>query len=496
MKLKNMLLLMLALVLLLTACAPAAVDDDDDFTMPSTKPIGGVQPTDPTEPEPTVPTPTEPEPTEPEPTEPVEPTEPTEPDQEIDPDDVEHVHRFGTWKVEMKATCTKSGRKVRSCYCGETETKTYLEEHTYGDWTAKVEATCNGQGLNARYCTVCKAEDITIQAPLGHDEVVTPGIPATCTEPGIKDHIQCSRCEKVLQEATVIEAGHEIVEQKYVAPACGLEGQTAGSYCRKCLEVFEKSEIIPAEQHDPVTVTGKPATCTDLGLTDSVACSKCDAVLSKPMILNRLAHDMKDGACSRCGHDCDHGVDPEKLDQMGVYEKYVSSYKGTSCVDRGYATYACEKCGQESQYYVSYIHGVACDSTAYRVVVDPTPDRTGLTESHCKTCGKISVYILDGITHVEDPRFEFYSTGGVKFQHGEAYGEYFVIVDQRPAGSSTIHYQVLSDKELKVIWLDGNGQECSQVLKASTDSQRPTTKCTISAEGKAYVSNFGWVTVG
>lgn len=505
MKLKKALPVLLALLLLLTACAPAQIEDDD-FTMPETKPLGG-SPTEPTLPEPTVPAPTEPaptepeptetEPTEPEPTEPdEEPTDPTDPDEEFNPGDTDHVHRFGSWKVESKATCIKEGRKVRYCDCGETETKIYVEEHAYGKWSTKEESTCTENGLNIRYCTVCNAEDITIKAPLGHDEVVTSGIPATCMTPGIKDHIQCGRCGEVLQEATVIEAGHKIVEQKYVAPECGLPGQTEGSYCSACLEVFQKSEIIPAIEHIPVTVPGKAATCTDVGLTDSIVCSECDAVLSRARTINRLAHDMVDGVCSRCGHNCDHGVDPEKIDKAGEYEKYVGKHQGDNCLDVEYSTYACEKCGQESQYYVSYIHGVSCDTTDYRVVVDPTPDRTGLTESHCKTCGQATLYILDGIIHITDERFEFYSTGGVKFQHGEGYWDYFTISDERPAGSSTINYQILSDTELKVIWLDENGEECFVVLHPSTDEQRPCTKCVISTDGKAYVSHFGWVAVG
>ena len=503
MKLKNMLPVLLALLLLLTACAPAQTDDDADFTMPSTGPLGNNQSTepiptvpDPTVPDPTIPDPTVPDPTDPEEPEPSEPTEPTVPDEEFDPGDTDHVHRFGSWKVEQKATCVKTGTKVRNCDCGETESKTYLEEHKYGEWGTKEEATCTGQGVNARYCEICNAEDTAAKAPLGHDEVVTPGIPATCTAPGVKDLIQCGRCNAVLQEASVIEAGHKVVTQKAVEPVCGLPGQTKGSYCALCLEVFEKSEVIPAVQHEPVTVPGRDATCTKFGLSASIVCGKCDAVLVRPSVITRLGHDMDNGICTRCGHDCDHGVDPAKIDQSGKFEKYVETIDGTDCMNLGYGIYACEKCGQKSQYYISYIHGIACDTTEYITVVDPTPYRTGLIESHCKDCGKSTQYIVQMVPADADQRLEFSEFGSVKFQYGEEYSQYFIVTDERPVGSSVISFRVVSDTELEVSWLDEQGNACSVVLEPGTDSQRPSVKCVISTGGKAYVSYFGWVTVG
>lgn len=514
MKLKRVLPVLLALLLVLTACAPARTDDDADFTMPPTGPTGGQStepdPTDPVVPDPTdpiVPDPTDPivpdptDPTVPDPTDPTDPespdpSEPTLPGGEFDPGDTDHIHRFGSWKVEQKATCVKQGRKVRYCDCGEAEIKTYIEEHKYGEWGTKEEATCTEQGLNARYCTVCNAEDTTIKAPLGHDEVVTPGTPATCTSPGVTDLIQCGRCNAILQEAAVIEAGHKIVTQKAVEPVCGLPGQTKGSYCSLCLEVFEKSEVIPAVPHDPVTVPGKAATCTDIGLTDSIVCSKCDAVLSRAGIINRLAHDMVDGVCTRCGHDCDHGVDPAKLDSSGKFEKYVETVDGTDCMNRGYAVYACEKCGQKSQYHVSYIHGVSCDTTDYRTVVDPTPYRTGMIESHCKDCGNETHYIVTLKPADADERLEFSEFGSVKFQYGEEYSQYFIVSDERPAGSSPLSFRIISATELEVLWKDENGKDCSVILTPDSGGKSPSTKCVISTGGKAYVSHFGWVAVG
>ena len=130
------------------------------------------------------------------------------------------------------------------------------------------------------------------------------------------------------------------------------------------------------------------------------------------------------------------------------------------------------------------------------MVIDPTPDRTGLMEHHCESCNQTEVFIMDGIVNLTDERLEFYTTGGLKFQHGETYAEYITVVDERPAGSATIHYEVVSDTQLKVTWLDEKGNEHSELVDASTDSSKPSTKVVISTGGQIFVSRFGWVVAG
>jgi hypothetical protein len=210
-------------------------------------------------------------------------------------------------------------------------------------------------------------------------------------------------------------------------------------------------------------------------------------------MIDRLGHTLENGVCIRCGHDCDHGVDPAKPGYAGELEFRKLEYKGENCIDYSYFLFVCKACGQESKIYGT---ATSCQMKEYRFAIDPTPDRTGLKVSSCEICGKVEQYVVDAIVHVDDHRFEFNTFGGVKFQHGEGYWEYIMITDERPAGSSAIRYQVLSDTELKVMWLDEKGKECSVVLTPSTDSQQPSTKCVISTDGQVYVSKFGWVVSG
>jgi hypothetical protein len=372
------------------------------------------------------------------------------------------------------------------------ETKSYLLEHSYGDWTPKEPATCTETGIDARYCTMCDKEETTVAAVLGHDEVVTPGTPATCTTPGVKDLIQCARCNLVLQEATVIESGHQIVEQKYMAPTCGLPGQTEGSYCARCLTVFEKSEVIPAVAHTPVTVPGREATCNIFGLTDYQVCSTCDAVLVMPEVISRLGHTLKDGACIRCGHNCDHGVDPEGLQWSGSMEKYVDDYENKVCTEYPYNIYQCKTCGQESwlvNVAMAYLHSTGGKMTVPRIVIDATPDRTGLSEKHCKYCGLTEQYVRFSPAEGMDERFDRSTLGRMYFKYSE--NDDFVIRDYRPGGSSAVRIEVLGEAKLKLMWLDAGGYQQEVVLEPSPYEDYPMVICEILPDGDVQIRYAG-----
>lgn len=353
MKFQKIIPAVLAAILLLSACGSDKVDDHNweppvttAPTLPTEEPTAAPDPTDPL---PTEPIPTEPAPTEPAPTDPL-PTEPTEPEVEFNPEEEEHIHRYGKWTTIQAATCTRLGRKSRTCICGEVETKSYIEEHKYSSWTVKKPASCTETGVNARYCSICKTENTTITAALGHNKQITPGIPATCTEPGIKDKIVCKRCDVILQEADVIEAGHDVeITEFAIAPSCGVEGRTQGSYCTMCLEVLEVSEVLPALTHLPENQFAEDPTCTTYGLTEWDICIYCNTILTSPEVLDRLGHTLADGVCTDCGHTCDHGIDPENPGQPGSNEETIGDPVEIEGTDYVCQRVVCQLCGEESQ---------------------------------------------------------------------------------------------------------------------------------------------------
>lgn len=307
MKLRKLLPVLMAVVLLAACGKDHSADDDWE---PPIRPTGITQPTltDPTLPDPLPTQPTEPiVPPTTVPTEP-KPTEPTWPDEEFNPPDEEHTHRFDSWRVGKKGNCIKEGYKVRSCDCGEMETKPYFGEHEFGEWSAIVEATCTEPGVSVHVCTLCNVEETTDVEALGHDEVVTPGTPATCTEDGISDRIHCARCEEVLQESTVVEAGHI-----------------------------------------PVIVDRTEPTCADFGLEGMEVCERCNMILQLPQVIDRLGHALVDGVCTHCTHTCDHGIDTENPGQIGQYEQVTDTGEAVEGTGLVYQTVTCEKCGESSK---------------------------------------------------------------------------------------------------------------------------------------------------
>ena len=55
------------------------------------------------------------------------------------------------------------------------------------------------------------------------------------------------------------------------------------------------------ENHDPVELPGKAATCTEPGLMAGMICRVCEKVLLEQTELPALGHSYEQGVCTRCG---------------------------------------------------------------------------------------------------------------------------------------------------------------------------------------------------
>ena len=55
------------------------------------------------------------------------------------------------------------------------------------------------------------------------------------------------------------------------------------------------------ENHDPVELPGKAATCTEPGLMAGMICRVCEKVLQEQTELPALGHSYEQGVCTRCG---------------------------------------------------------------------------------------------------------------------------------------------------------------------------------------------------
>ncbi len=81
---------------------------------------------------------------------------------ETDPPAAVHTHAFGEWTTTLAPTCTAGGEEMRTCDCGERETRALAANanaHTFGEWETVLAPTCVTAGEARRAC-VCGAYEL------------------------------------------------------------------------------------------------------------------------------------------------------------------------------------------------------------------------------------------------------------------------------------------------------------------------------------------------
>lgn len=168
-------------------------------------------------------------------------------------------------------------------------------------------ATCTEKAI----CSLCGRP---YGEPLGHTPEAIPGIEPTCTESGITEGSRCGVCGEILESQMPLSPlGHSFGEWEVTTPAtCTTDGESE-SRCATCGETH--TETIKANGHREVVDTGKPATCTENGLTDGKHCSECNTIIVAQQTIQKTQHE---------------------------YEDDVTAPK---CMEQGYTTYTCKHCG-------------------------------------------------------------------------------------------------------------------------------------------------------
>ena len=139
----------------------------------------------------------------------------------------------------------------------------------------------------------------TAGKPVRENEVA-----ATCAKEGSYDEVvYCTECEEELSRETKIIA--KIAHTEEAVPGkpatCTETGLTEGTKCSVCGDVLKAQEEIPALGHKEEVVKGKAATCTEKGLTDGTKCSVCGDVLKAQEEISMLPHNYENGSCTVCG---------------------------------------------------------------------------------------------------------------------------------------------------------------------------------------------------
>ena len=113
-----------------------------------------------------------------------------------------------------------------------------------------------------------------------------------------------------------------------VEPTCislGYETRTCEN-CGECQFV----RVLPATGHKEVLVSGKPATCTETGLTEGKKCSFCGEILVKQEEILALGHtdENNDGKCDRCGEKTGDPApsDPSQNCSCNCHKKGIANF--------------------------------------------------------------------------------------------------------------------------------------------------------------------------
>ena len=218
------------------------------------------------------------------------------------------------------ATCTEAGWDAYET-CSRCEYTTYEEIAARGH-SPGTAATCT----MPQTCSVCGAE---LQAALGHDVRILAAVPATCTQTGLSEGAQCSRCGEVLVSQTVLPAlGHLLLAAEDSRVSCTDSGILTRR-CARCDHV-ETSEVaggihswrnvgivreptcsetglrivkcafcdatrtveIPCTAHKLILVKEVPPTCTEPGRSIGIVCAVCGEVLYARGEIPVMGHDL------------------------------------------------------------------------------------------------------------------------------------------------------------------------------------------------------------
>ena len=215
-----------------------------------------------------------------------------------------HAHNYSAWETIYEASCTEKGLKERTCSCGEVEQEEITATGHEEIVDPAVPATCTSAGFTAgKHCLVCNTifvEQEIIDAK-GHKEVLDPAVAPTCTSVGLTAGKHCSVCNVItLPQIEVPKLPHSEVVDSSVPATCTSVGLTAGRHCSVCSTITIQQTEVDMIAHTEVVDEAVAPTCAVAGLTEGKHCSQCDTILVQQETISKLGHTCQQGICERC----------------------------------------------------------------------------------------------------------------------------------------------------------------------------------------------------
>lgn len=232
--------------------------------------------------------------------------------------------------------------------------------HSYADtYTVVSTLTCTTDGVRTRVCVNCGGNEtsadkygrpavqtVTVKHQ-GHVIVVDERVEPTCTEPGLTEGSHCINCDEMTVAQEVIPAKGHSYDGEVVAATCTEGGYTVYT-CTECGDTYRDNETAPLGH------TGGAATCVDLAV------------------------------CTRCGEEYGSYTD----------HKYVTeSFDAGNCVTRSVTTYKCSVCGVTKTEEGDFGSHVYNENDV--VVVAATCTEPGYASGACEICGEVIVVITE-----------------------------------------------------------------------------------------------------
>ena len=204
-------------------------------------------------------------------------------------------HNYSSWNTLITPTCSKEGKKQRSCSsCNNVESATLEKtDHSWNSsYTVDKKATCTAEGTKSIHCKNCSVTKNSTSIPKAEHTIVTLAQkPATCTSTGLTAGSKCSVCNKTIVAQEITPKTDHGWNSSYTVDkkaTCTAEG-TKSIHCKDCTAT-KNSTSIPKAEHTIVTLAQKPATCNSTGLTAGSKCSVCNETIVAQQTIDKLSH--------------------------------------------------------------------------------------------------------------------------------------------------------------------------------------------------------------